>query len=486
VRTDKQLYAAVVAVFALTRLLLHAAGVSFGVSYDWQHFHDLDLLEHRLWESLLYTHSFSPSMNLLVGLLLKTGTSHPLLVYQSVFAALGLCFAMCLGYVLRALSFGRVTSLAIVSLFICTPAFIYLENLFHYEFPTAAVLMLSWFALHRALVTRRAGYWCGFFALCALLAYLRLTFHLAWVVTMLALALCFDARKWRMLLAAAVLPLMLVVALYAKNQLLFGFFGSSSRTGFTMALVTTQQLSKQERRDWVRQGRLHPASLRSVYSGAQAYAQFVDLGAATGIPVLDRLTRKSGAVNYNHWALIEVSALLAKDARYVLSQRPTLYLKTLRRGVTDYFAPTTRWHPKDPAGSPHQANRAVVGAWENAWNAFMHSAPPRPYGLYVLLLALDGYALVVAALRLLRRRFRDSVQEKLILAMLLNVIYVPALSCMVAIGELERYRFLVEAPMWIAALWALRLLASLMSAAKPRSDTRSSPAQSPSAEHCRP
>jgi hypothetical protein len=31
---------------------------------------------------------------------------------------------------------------------------------------------------------------------------------------------------------------------------------------------------------------------------------------------------------------------------------------------------------------------------------------------------------------------------------------VPVLSCLVTIGELERYRFMVEAFLWITALWA--------------------------------
>ena len=65
--SGKRLYATVAGFYALSRLLLWALGVRFGATSDWQHFADLDLLQHRLWETLFYYHAFTPFMNLLVG-----------------------------------------------------------------------------------------------------------------------------------------------------------------------------------------------------------------------------------------------------------------------------------------------------------------------------------------------------------------------------------------------------------------------------------
>ena len=129
---------------------------------------------------------------------------------------------------------------------------------------------------------------------------------------------------------------------------------------------------------------------------------------------------------------------------------------TVRQGYVDYFRPTTRWHPSDEKRSPHRANRAHLEPWENAYNAALHTFPFPPFGLYTLMLPLLFYALGLSLLRLWRARLDGCIQEKLIVVMIANALYVPVLSCLVTIGELERYRFMVEAFMWIAAAWAVQ------------------------------
>jgi hypothetical protein len=53
------------------------------------------------------------------------------------------------------------------------------------------------------------------------------------------------------------------------------------------------------------------------------------------------------------------------------------------------------------------------------------------------------------------------VNEKTVLFMALNWFYVPSVSCLVTFGELERYRFLVEAFAWIMGVCvAQEILAS--------------------------
>jgi hypothetical protein len=268
-----QLYAAVAAIYVLSRVALAAAGVPFEVSYAWQHFHDVDLLKDRLWESLLYTHAFAPAMNLLVGVVLKLfGEARAPAVYHALFLATGLGLALAVAYLFEALRTRRWLSLALTALFVCSPTFIYFEKLFHYEFPTAALLALTAVLLHRALVTGRTAWWLGCFLVAALLTYVRLTFHLAWMAMLVGLALLFQRENWRRVVLAAALPLLLVIAPYVKNQVLFGFFGASSRSGFTMALVTLQRLPGPERQQLIEQRKIHPLSATSVYHGADVFS----------------------------------------------------------------------------------------------------------------------------------------------------------------------------------------------------------------------
>ncbi len=455
-------YAWIVVIYLSTRLALYVCGVRFSVSYAWQHFHDLDLLQHRLWESLLYTHSFSPFMNLLVGATLKVFSPQAAAVlYQGLFLVLGLSFSLAFAYLLDCLGISRRVTLVLTSLFICSPPFLYFESFFHYEFPTAALLALSAVLFHRALVSERFFAWLAFFFVCALLTFVRLTFHLVWIVAVAVLAVLAQRRRWRLIVTAALLPVLLVVALYAKNLALFGFFGASSRTGFTVALVTVRQLSKAERKALVAAREIHPASLLSVYAGADEFAPYVTPRPPTGIAVLDRVRRENGEVNYNHVTLIEAAQLQLRDGRHVMQRFPFRYVRTVLRGIEDYFRPSTRWHPRDPEGSPHQNIRDVLEPWENAYHALVHRFPVSPFGLYLLLCPLALYGVWLALRSLWQARYEGSEREKLVLFMAFNAAFVPALSCLVAIGELERYRFIVEGFVWLIAAfsvstWALR------------------------------
>jgi hypothetical protein len=174
--------------------------------------------------------------------------------------------------------------------------------------------------------------------------------------------------------------------------------------------------------------------------------------------VLDRARRLTGEPNYNHAGLIKVGRIYLRDAQYVLRQHPGRYLRTVGEGLVDYFRPSTRWHPRDPDGSPHRRHRERLEPWENAYNAVLHRVPIPPFGLYLLLVPLALYGGWLAARTLWHRRLQGCEPEKLVLFLLFNCAFVPALSCLVAIGELERYRFIVEAFLWIVAVWSGRQL----------------------------
>jgi hypothetical protein len=462
------LYAVVTSCFVLSRVFFYLLGVRFGASYDWQHFHDLDLLQNRLWETLLYTHAFTPFMNLLAGAVLKLAPNHELAVYQTLFLAAGGLLANCSAYLLAALGVRRWLIVPVTALLMCSPAFVYFENFLHYEFLAAALLALEGVLFHLALTRGGARYWLLFFLTGALITYVRTSFHLVWLIALVVLALLSRRRQWRIILGSALVPILLVVALYAKNQSLFGFFGTSSWFGFNLAIVTTERLVPTERAQWIRQGKLHPVSGVKLYAGPKAYARFIDLNAKRfGIPVLDRIKRKNGEPNFNHWSYIEVSKLRMQGNRYYLSQRGADYLHTVARGWVDYFGPTTHWHPQDAQRSPHLANRAVLGGWEDLYNTLVHRAPIPPVGLYLPLGTLFLYVFIRTLRSAWKQRDRDCAREPLILFMAFNVVYVPALSCLVTIGELERYRFMVEAFTWVVCL-ASRGAPAALPAAAPR------------------
>lgn len=458
----RRLYAAITAFYALSRLCLYVLGVRYAADYAWQHFHDPDLLKDRLWETLLYTHAFTPFINLIVGVVLKISEEHSLIIYQALFLCMGTAFVNSLAYLMRAFRLPAWLTLCVVGAFALSPAFIYFESFLHYEFLAAALLAVSAALFHAALVAGSFRRWFSFFLVCALIAYVRTTFHLVWLVAVVVLGCLFQLKPARPVWTAALLPVCLVLALYAKNQVMFGFFGTSSMFGFNLAFVTTRQLSKSELKDWIAKGKIHAASGVSVYAPPKKYARWVDLSQDKGVPVLDRQMRQNGEANFNHWSYAEISKIRMRDNRYYLKHRKRRYRETVKEGLLDYFNPTTRWHPHDAKRSPHGDNRKVLGRWEDLYNHVWHGLYRPPYGVYLLMLPFMAFALGSACLTLWRTRLAQSPADKLVVLLAMNVVYVPLISCLVTIGELERYRLLVEAPMWLLTLRGAFLLSSLV------------------------
>jgi hypothetical protein len=452
----RQLYAAITCIYAITRLALYLCGVRFGVSYRWYFLHDIDLLKNRFCETLFYTHDFPPFMNVFVGAVLKLSERQSAVIYQGTYLVLGWAFVASMAYLMAALRFRARGTLVVVTLFCCSPPFIYLENLLHHEFVAASLLAVAGVLLHRALATGRWPWLLSLFADCAAISLLRASFHLVWVLFVVGLVAFFYEKNRRVVLAAALAPVLAVVAVYAKNFALFGFFGISSWTGFNLANVTILRLSEGERRAWIDEGKIHPVSGIRLYSGLTAYAPYVDLSQKRGVPVLDRLEHAEGMPNFNHWAYIELSRLRMADDRYYLSQRRREYLETVVAGVVDYFGPTTRWHPLDPTGSPHREIRETLEPWENLYNRAVHGGRFGPFGRYLILVGFIVYGVGAALRAAWRQRFKGCLEEKVVLFLAFCCFYVPGLSCLVEIGELERYRFTVEAFMWIVGLWGVR------------------------------
>ena len=449
------LYAAVAGLYAASRVLLYALGIRFTVVDDWWFLYDHDLLEHRLWESLLHTHVSTPFMYLLVGSALKISPEHAPTLYHGVHIALGLTLVVSLAYLMAVLGQRRWLIVVATALYCCSPPFVYFEHLLLYEFPSAALLALSAVLLHRALTRESWTSWLLFFLGCAAITYVRTTFHFAWLAALVVVALLLQRKQRRVIASSALLPVLLALALPAKNLYLFGFFGTSSWLDFNLTLVTTKRLPESERSAWIARGELSPVADVGLYAGPEDYAPYVELGRSHGIPVLDRLRRSDGTPNYNHASYLEVGKLRGRDARHYLARRPLDYLRTVGHGVVDYFRPTSRWHPRDPDGSPHEHNRRLLGAWEDLYNAVLHGFPLRPFGLYLPLVALLAYAAWSAFTTLCKSRAEGCAREKVVLFMAFNCLYVPAVSCLVTIGELERFRFMVEPLMWTVGLSAV-------------------------------
>lgn len=454
-------YRILAAAFVASRIALALLGFDFSFSLDWMFLADPADLERRLLSTLWDFHAFPPGMNLLSGILLKLAPEHTAVFARIVFGASGLVLVASLYSLARALAVPANAALGAVIAFSLLPQTLYLEHLYLYDYPAAALLALFSALLPRALTRPSRAVFFALFVVAAALVVLRSVFHLLWFGAIAGgLFFVVPRASRRALLVAASAPALLCLTLYAKNWARFGVFGATSWGGANVAAVTTARLAPALRKQWVREGRISPYAELSVFSAPRAYLRFFDGAESDRYPELNALERPTiGSPNYNHWVFLEVNPARAADARTYLRERPLDYLDTvLGTNLPKFFGPTTRWHPHDPKpGSPHYAHRQVLGGYERVYDAVMHDLPFSPAGIYVFL-PLLLFASARRAVALFRTRGETIPVEALILAFLVfQVVFVTAVSVAFTFGESARYRFLIEPLIFVLLIaWVAR------------------------------
>ena len=428
-------------------------GLEFSFSFDWMFLADPADLKQRLLRTLWDFHAFPPGMNLLSGFLLKLAPEHTATLARLVFEASGLVLVLSLYYLSRALAVPERLALGAALVFSLLPQTLFLEHLYLYDYPAAALLTLFVALLHRALLRPSRGGFFALFLVAAVLVVLRSAFHLMWFALVLVCLLAVVPKTARRsVLVGALAPALLSLALYVKNWARFGVFGATSWGGANVAAVTTARLGPEVRRQWVNEGRLSPYAELSVFSPPRAYLRFFDGSESERYPELGALERPSlGSPNFNHWFFLVVNPARAADARRYLAERPFDYVSTVfGRNLKQFFGPTTRWHPYDHTpSSPHRAHRALLGGYERAYDGLVHGFPFSPVGLYVFLPLL----LVASARRVvtsLRTRSKRARTEALVLGfVVVQIVFVMAVSVAFTYGECSRYRFLIEPLIWL-------------------------------------
>ena len=462
--------------FLISRVFYALAGVRFEtnlVQFNFQ-FMDVDLMKHRLAESLWYYHMQPPLHNLMVGLIVKAFPNNYGPPLHILFMAMGLASAFLLYRLMRILKVPAWLASTVTILFVVSPGCVLFENFPMYEYPIMLLLLGQSVALYELLRNPRWGWSLLFFSLLAALALLRAFYHLAYLVAVAAaLAIYFKTNR-KMILATSALPILLVFALFTKNLMLFGFFGSSSWGGNNLPTVTTHNLTPEECKSLVAAGKLDPFGCIEGASPPEAYRAWIAPRKPTGIPVLDQERKSTGEVNLNNSIYLETGPRYTQTALQVLRYYPQAYLRSVAIAWFCYFRPPDDFFQFEEnrariSGLARLSDLLLFGEWRQASGKELRSLQARGgsaslllYTGIFLIVAIPAILLATAILWFHDWRLGENSRIRLyvIAFMVLQIVMVAGIANFLSSFENNRYRFptdplyLALAAMLIARAWS--------------------------------
>lgn len=450
---DRRCLIALTAVFVASRLVFHAFGVRFDmtplVEY-WQYL-DPKLLEGDLLRSVFYLHSQPPLFNLFLGTVLKLSPVAPQVLFHSLYLMAGLWCHLATFVLMRVLGVGRVVAGILSTILVVRPSFILFENWLMYDVPVTALLCLSavWLALF--IARGSASYAHALFFTLLLLCATRSLFHLAYFGAVLALlAALTGGEQRRIVLRSAVLPLLLLTLLYAKNVVLFGHFGPSTWLGMNLARIAIAAMPPEESVRLVRQGKLSETAAIPPFSSLDRYAPaFFSSPRYPDVPALAHRLKSTGAVNYNHEAYIGIARRYLSDSLWIVHHQPDVYLHGVAKAWYNYFKPQTEI-------THVSANRDRLGEYAAVGASLLYGRLPVTvdYGgeaKPIYLFSTVGIPLVLLYALWRARRSTDPAPRMVLSFMALTVIYVALVGNSFEVWENQRFRFYTD-PFLVAFL----------------------------------
>lgn len=452
--------------FLASRALAWTLGVRFDAApldYFWQ-FLDPTLLRDDLFGSLVHLHSQPPGFNALLGLVLKTGID-PTTAFGVLFHTAGLGACLGLFALLDRLGLDPLRAGCVAALFAASPTAVLYEHWLFYTHLVACLLILGALAAHALVVRGRARDAALLSLAVAVLASTRSLFHLAWAIAIVAGGLLLARRarpglRVGRLAAAAAPALLLVVAVYAKNAVLFGSPASSTWLGMSLAKLTTWRLDPELRESWAASGVLSPAARVRPFSPLSHYPRELVAAPAWGHPALDRIVKPGNYTNFNHGAYVRLNRVYLRDAATVMRRRPKLWLQSLGLAWLRYAIPPGQYDfvaanaaAYAPVDRVYQLATGVPEAWTGVRRKPALGDPAylvrRIRWLYW---AATAAGVAWALVRL--RRGADAGERAVLLYCLANAAWIAGVANAVELGENQRFQVMAEPLQLVLIAWA--------------------------------
>ncbi|CAB4883837.1 unannotated protein [freshwater metagenome] len=444
------------------------------VATDWQ-FAPLDALSAHPLRSVWYLHVQPPLWNLVVGVLGRWSPFSLALSLQLVMLASGMVLAGSIASLLRAMGLGRrwvvvVTLVATANTGVLMYGFLPL-----YELPVAALL-----ALTVCLATRRSTRMHAVVAVSLVgtaVAMTRSLYHPTWFVLVLALVMWThrSSLSRRVIMAAVLVPLVVIGGWSLKNQVLFGESSLSSWSGMNLlrsvepAIAPTELAALREDgtiSDVAVVGHFEPYSrYESVMPPCSPTHRDVVLTEALRYPAPTAGNPEPlPSPNFNYECFLPVFDQAGSDALALIRARPGAWFTARLWAINNWFCAPTEREP---------SNSAVVDALNKvssvALVAVAHPTTPSSWKAYPglmsphrtpisLVLIIATFVVMVAGTRHLWRLLRskaDNAARSLVIALAAVITgWTFVVGVVGELGEQERFRNMTD-PIVIAVAAAI-------------------------------
>lgn len=324
-------YGGIVAVFLLSRVWVHEAGVRFNTSllqWGWQVL-DEEQLRHNLAESIWYLHAQPPLYNLLIGLVLKCSFGYEAYVFQYLYLTLGLAVALMLANTLRKLGVTAAAVFLLTLFFVCSPAALLYENwVFYTQLELFWMMAVTWAAVRVFTGGAKTKDLFLLFGCMACLCLTRSLYHWLLFVAVAAWVLIVAKEKKRVWLTAPV-PFLLLMGWYLKTWVLFGSFSASTWFGMNFARLSYNPHTELGKINLWKS----PATYDSLFHfGPSPYPA----------PVVSSPTKANGNWNLNHFGYIQVAKQFQKEAWAEFRRNPKTYRENVKQAFLIYFEPSAQ------------------------------------------------------------------------------------------------------------------------------------------------
>jgi hypothetical protein len=446
----RRAWAILLVAFAVAHAIYFALGLRFDASpldYYLQYL-DPALLRTRLWESVFHLHSQPPLFNLFLGLVLKLSPAGFAGVFHFVYLLLGAAATLLLYELMRGLRVPAGLALALSIACCSSPAFVLHEHFLFYAFPLMFVLLLSAVLLRAFLEGGRAAYGLGFFICVAELCLVWGVFHLIYFLALIVLLWVIARERRRVMVMTAAIPLLLVVALYAKNAIVFGKFGASTWLGMNLWMVASDGMSRAQLAALRDEGRLSAVAVVGPFHALSDYpGDFAEVRGFERIPALRQTIKSTGHLNLNHLGYVAVGDAFTRDALRLIRIAPRRYAAGVAHAWFVYLEPASYF-------KHFGANAARIGAVIRVWDRVLYGKLEGALGFRggtksVWIVLAIGLPLVFVlsmwkALGPGAGRGLTETDRAMVIYLCYQIGFVAVVANLLQVGENNRFRFITD------------------------------------------